>query len=368
MGMALKKRAGLSRISSINKLANQLMPVFQGYRPHSTIDISTCSGKGLTTELALASLLFEAYEIAVAERVRCQSIVLSSRKMVDSKMDHVPVGSLGQVGFCEDKAVEWIPVKDFDTDTWVYAPIASLYFHPGIFSATSNGLATGLSFYESLMYGLLEVVERHAHTWALLRKRAFSVRNYKSQISAELKDELLSLQEQGVQVEINDISTELGIPCFYSVFVEPTLDGMRSFNSGVACHLDKKTALESAISEALQSRAVSVSGSREDLNEKHSAIGDSRVFSFWYSSDSKEQRDFDDIISLTAISSLSAINLILETVRKNDKSLGRYLYYTYPSENGTYVTRSIIEGAEQFGLCRHRFGQSVFNYLKGSIG
>ncbi len=316
----------------------------------------------------MASLLFEAYELSVAEIDRRECITLSSQEIEDRKLSHVRLDRLGFANYCRDQLVEWIPIKDFDTDSWIYVPSESLFFRKkGIFRSSSNGLATGLSFYESIFHGLLEVVERHAHTWALLKKRALSVTNYLDFLSPGLKDELAWLEGIGVTIEINDISDELGIPCFYSVLADPTLIGMRAFNSGISCHVNKVTALESSILEALQSRAVAISGSREDLDKKHSAKGNPDLFSFWYKPENKLRKDFIDISSMDMTSYCTAIKKILEAAREKDNSLRRFLYYTYPSGEGTYVTRSILESAEQFGLCRDRIGLSVANFLKSVL-
>jgi ribosomal protein S12 methylthiotransferase accessory factor YcaO len=117
------------------------------------------------------------------------------------------------------------------------------YDEPALFSALgSTGLATGLTPAQARLNGLLEVIERDADLTRVFRwEDCFFLAAADSAVQRLLDD----YRRQGTHLFFQDITHDLGIPC-YRCFVIAQ-DG--TVARGTAGHLDGRRALISAMTE-----------------------------------------------------------------------------------------------------------------------
>ncbi|HLZ26172.1 MAG TPA: YcaO-like family protein [Chloroflexota bacterium] len=135
------------------------------------------------------------------------------------------------------------------------------------FQTTSNGLASGCAFIEALTVGLLEVIERDAVACcgvaarlgrATPRVRVESANNFP--LAAELLDQLTNA---GVHAIVYDCTVDTCVPVYRAVLYEAA-ERRVGLAEGWGAHLDAELALVRALTEAAQSRAVSIAGARDD--------------------------------------------------------------------------------------------------------
>lgn len=356
--------AGISRVSRIDGLTGLDIPIFSVTRPQSRTAITLTSGKGTTVEESRLSGLFEAIEIAAAE-INLAEMVTSLPALRASRIPHVDFERLCAAP--TDLVIPWTKTREFTTGEEVWAPASAVGMLPveGVFLPTSNGLASGLSFNEALFHALLEILERHAYSLALVHRAGVSVD------LASLNDPFLNSvtakgQTQDLKIESKDLSEWIGIPCFYSLFFSENEEDSHLIGGGIGCHLDPVIALRRAVTEAVQSRAAAISGAREDLTESERRRGKDfestrDLFRFWY-------EPTPQLKKLTPLSEIpkdmnEAIQWTLSRARAADPSLGRFLYRELPAPPGIHVVRAILENAELFGLQRDRIGARIRKVL-----
>ncbi|HIC90646.1 MAG TPA: hypothetical protein EYP21_01000 [Syntrophaceae bacterium] len=84
---------------------------------------------------------------------------------------------------------------------------------------TSNGLASGNTMDEAKLHGLLEYIERDSEKIMLYsQERCFS-------LEAEnpvVRDILNAGRERGIHVQILELTSEFGIPCYKAFIQSPT--------------------------------------------------------------------------------------------------------------------------------------------------
>jgi ribosomal protein S12 methylthiotransferase accessory factor len=129
--------------------------------------------------------------------------------------------------------------------------LASLYYRPSssrwIGDADSNGCASGSSFEEAVLHGILELVERDALGIWWFNQVVRPGHNARAIGDPLCRRVCSQLEEQGWQVWVEDITTDLGIPVFVALGAR---QGGRIH--GVAAHLHAPTALRQAMSELWQ--------------------------------------------------------------------------------------------------------------------
>jgi len=109
----------------------------------------------------------------------------------------------------------------------------------------STGLAAGATLAQAKLAALLEVIERDSEALGFyLPQKCFRLNPQKS-ASTPFTRLLSKLEQAGIQVTFQDLTTELGIPC-YKAFVE-TLEG--EIFKGTGANLDAQKALVAALTE-----------------------------------------------------------------------------------------------------------------------
>jgi ribosomal protein S12 methylthiotransferase accessory factor len=106
----------------------------------------------------------------------------------------------------------------------------------------STGLAAGNTVEEAKVSALLEVVERDADAvMPYDLDLCFTLESYSPQIASLLTD----YRSKGIQIQFQDISPKIGIPCYRCFVIKP--EG--KIATGAAAHLDGKRAIISAMTE-----------------------------------------------------------------------------------------------------------------------
>lgn len=363
LGESLMKYSGISRLSRLDSLTDFSLPIYQGARPAAKTEVTVCGGKGMTAEESRTSALFEGMEIAAAEvPLPCLS---ARRSELSSWGPVVDLNSLGVYDPQVDPEYEWTPMKDLLTEREVFVPscFVGLDNAKVPLRANTHGLASGTSFGEALLHAFLEVIERHNFSHALAYKKALSVK------IEEAGDESIAAliseaARAGLKFEVKDTTWPTGIPSHFALLFNLEEQDSHLIGGGLGCHIDPRISIRRAMLEALQSRAVSVAGGREDLERQPRAQGDRfdqvrKTYEFWYAPTAERVDVGPPLIARESQSLEYLVEQLYAHARVRDEFLGRLLYYVVPSPEGTCVVRCVLEGAELFGLFPDRPGPRI---------
>jgi oxazoline/thiazoline synthase len=257
--------------------------------PDALVQPGVCSGRGLSADEAKAACLAEAVERyslsfrgdepRVTARycdlgeaaIHPNRVLLFSETQFAGREDwnrrHGPDEAVPEK-LDEGEEIEWIKGWSLTSRHPRFLPmaLASLHYRPPgspwIGNADSNGCASGSSFEEAVLHGILELVERDALGIWWFNQAA------RPRLEIGATDDPLcrrvcsQLEEQGWQVWAEDITTDLGIPVVVAL-------GARQggWIHGAAAHLHPATALRHAMCELWQlSRAPARPGSPPSLH------------------------------------------------------------------------------------------------------
>jgi ribosomal protein S12 methylthiotransferase accessory factor len=167
--------------------------------------------------------------------------------------------------FDESRAIEWTPAWSLTHAEPRWLPTRFCYFEyadhaPGddgdnVFcKPDSNGCASGSTFEEAVLQGLLELVERDscAMWWYnRVRRPAFDLRTFDSAILRRL-ERFCADRRRGLTVL--DATTDLGIPV--AIALSWSLETGNSIALGLGAHLDVGVAIDRALAEVVQMMAL----------------------------------------------------------------------------------------------------------------
>ncbi len=271
--------AGLTRLSHITHLDRLGIPVTQAIRPNS-YSLTVSGGKGLTLTAALASAAMEALEMYCAETAPVARFELSYLELAQ-RYPHIPLVDLP---LCQHSLFQveqpqwWCLGWDLIQQQQVAVPWECVildyrlrqgnWSHLLSFEMSSNGLASGNHLLEAITAGLLELVERDAITCCSLAQSQVGFR--KPQVKLETIDcpQIQSLLQKfttaGLEIYLFDCTIDTGIPVYEALCFAPTQEAI-AMGIGCGAHLDPKIAMARALTEAAQTRAAAISGTRDDF-------------------------------------------------------------------------------------------------------
>ena len=271
---------GITRIADVTGLDCIGIPVVMVVRPNSR-SIAVSQGKGLDLWAAKASGLMESVEGYHAEYMTSLPLKYDSYAELSRTHRLADVSEMAREDPClfhHDRPLLWIEGFDLLAEEAVWVPyelVHTIYtvdktLCPGNFAASSNGLASGNHILEAISHAICEVVERDATTlWSLMseeerERRRIDLDTVDDPACREVLDKY---ERAGVMVGVWDSTTDIGLPCFECGIVDRENKGMRDLYSagGSGCHPAREIALLRALTEAAQSRAACISGSRDDL-------------------------------------------------------------------------------------------------------
>jgi len=278
-------QAGITRLADITGLDRLGIPTVLSFRPNGKT-LSVSAGKGISLAAASVSAAMEAIEVHQAEYFTLPGIRASWRDMAKNApiipLDQLPLSKNSL--FSPDWPYHWCLGWDIVAQREVATPqyivnmdrLDPRVTEMGAFHVSSNGLASGNDFLEALTSGLLEVVERDAVAVTMLpwqKGRAGLVQVRTETIGDPMLRDLLDrIAAARAEILLFDCRADTDIPVFMAILRD--LDDPRiGIYRGYGAHLDPVVAASRAITEAAQSRAVYIAGSRDDLfKQAHSHL------------------------------------------------------------------------------------------------
>jgi uncharacterized domain len=287
---------GVTRIGFIGELDDSGVIISQTFRPSSTWSTTTSSGKGGTRASAVIGGVLEEAERFAQERFspsKEENLFGSFselQKLGVSIVDPLDLDLPADTVYRQDQPIEWIPCFDLVSKQEIYAP-TSLFVHNKLdndiyFSEragrkifTTNGLASGFCAEEVLIHAICEIVERHATRLAELKTENPGLELYRPHfvdiftLPPIIRQDVDRLIAAGYEIRLQNITSEILIPTFDARLFRLD-DGVKSIvGFGWGAHPDPEVALQMAIFEAAQGRAVQIGGSREDLDLYSRSLG-----------------------------------------------------------------------------------------------
>lgn len=280
----LMRALGITRLANITGLDNIAIPVVAAIRPNGAAS-TTALGKGLDLDAARVSALMEAIETWHAEHVDCPLRMRSFATMRE-RAACIDPRTLPCTGRAPDEHEPelWVEGRDLfaQRSTWVPWPAVSLL--PGLRRAfgglvqDTNGLASGNHLLEASCHALGEVIERDC--LVLWRgQRGLHQAPDARRVELDSVDDpacrrvLDAMRDAGLAVGVWDIATEIGVPAYACLAVEPPDGRLRVMTAdmGSGVHLSPRIALLRALTEAVQARVTFVAGARDNLTREHYA-------------------------------------------------------------------------------------------------
>jgi len=269
------KKMGFTRFADITWLDRIGIPVINAIRPVES-GLSVSHGKGITKEDAMASALMESIERYHAF-YKPVDFFWDSYENIKNCFNTI---DLQNIPLCKHSVFHpknnepWTTGWDIVNKTEVVVPLAlvsmkKLEYELDSFFRSTNGLAASANFVEALSQAILEVIERDATTLASLdAKRRKSCVLFKRVVPEVLKQFdivkylLRKIEKANIFWVLYDCTCDTKIPVF-----ECHLIDLENPNfllcKGMGASLNIETAIIRAITEAVQARAVVLSGVRE---------------------------------------------------------------------------------------------------------
>lgn len=253
---------GITRIADITGMDRIGIPVYAAIRPDSK-SLAADSGKGITRAQAKCSAVMEAIE-----RWAQDEYFIKSRAPYGTVAWKFPMvkGAVLDKDFNHHK---WLEARYWHTNDPVTVPYyhvmnyeKRLPLYEMCWQSGTNGLAAGNTRTEAILNGLYEIIERDAVTqW--VAKGAGRMINNETIDDDEVRRMNGMCLDAGVLPCICDCMADTGIPTYICILIDKRAD--IGTYKGYGCNLDSSIAVQRAFCEAAQSRAVFLSGARDDM-------------------------------------------------------------------------------------------------------
>jgi ribosomal protein S12 methylthiotransferase accessory factor len=276
--LPVARAIGVTRLADITHLDRVGIPTVLAVRPGGGW-LSVDAGKGLTTAAATASAAMECIERHHAETARLEAFDATWDELdADGLVAPVADLPLARAGLFARGATErWAWTWDVAADAPLAVPAVTLGGQPRRgrwdgerldVQVTSNGLASGNDLLEAICSGLCELIERDAVAcWGRRQRvaRRPPVRVDPAVLEWEAAHGLLArFAAAGLETIVLDVTADVAVPTFGAYLFDRHARHAGYFR-GFGTHLDPQVALARALTEAAQSRAIVVAGSRDDV-------------------------------------------------------------------------------------------------------
>lgn len=276
--LSLHEAVGISRLAEITGLDTLGVPVASAIRPAAR-SLSVMSGRGSTAEQAKVAATMEAIEAHAAENFRPTCICARYREIADRAVDphHLPHAPDAQL----DAELWWCTATGLLSGAQFMVPFESVHTDwtrpkdPSGLGMDSAGIGAGLSRDQAVRHGLLELVERDALSIATVKAIAageeipvLTPALTPAEIGSATEGLVTRLEAAGVRVHLADLCSDTGIPAIAAYLLDASPNPFRVLPvaMGAAAAPDADEAALRALTEAAQSRLVTISGSRDDLS------------------------------------------------------------------------------------------------------
>jgi YcaO-like protein with predicted kinase domain len=270
---------GITRVGRQTGLDYIGIPVWCAYTPNAK-SIVIAQGKGLTDADARTSAAMEALERAVAcdpaLDVEVASVSGLNRAGKDADLLS-PLLAQGKSIPDADDSLAFVEGRDLLSGGRIHVPLEAVCLDRTLtdcrYWQSSDGLASGNSYEETVFHGLLERIERDAHVlWRVLPETRQHARCLDPERfdDTRFKGLIAMIEEKGISLRLFDITSDVGIPV-----IAAFLGSRATLASPAARHVDvtfgcgahpcpEKAALR-AVTEVAQSRVTYISGARDDI-------------------------------------------------------------------------------------------------------
>ncbi|MBF0516260.1 MAG: YcaO-like family protein [Nitrospirae bacterium] len=368
------RTVGLTRLSDITGLDKIGIPVIASIRPDAKT-IATSSGKGTTTEAAMASGAMESIEIFHAENIDA-SVITMSYEQLRKKHNVIETRGLTLTKnsiFNIKKPEHWILGWDIANNCEVAAPMTQVSMGWSVsaqgstlsFQVGSNGLASGNHFLEALSSALFEVIERDAiscYTEAYNRRGYQLKRIDPASICYDSAVNLIERFESAhVRPVIFDFTVDTAVPVYVTYLYDLQSRHMGVYK-GSGAHLNPEIALVRSLTEAAQSRALIIAGSRDDIfRYTYSSVkinDNDAIHSYFNSAHTMSAFDRQDESTSTFEGD---IQLCIKKLKH--AGLNRIIVYDLTRPDiGIPVLRVIVPGAEGYMFMHYTQGYRATNF------
>ena len=371
------KIAGITRITEITDLDRVGLPVFSAIRPTAEDGaISIYGGKGISKDHAKASALMEGFERYSAEKQESDETIIADLNEISKKGRYIEPRSLNLPKKYEKEDISKIPIEwsishDLISDNDYYVPTNAIY-HPyipkenaqSLFKSNTNGLASGNNLEESILHGILEVIERDAWSIFELTHKNYSQINLDTIENDIINDALLKFENEGIKIKLMDFTADIDIPTIAASADDTVLKDPGLLTLGMGSHLNPEVAVLRALTEVAQSRATQIHGSREDTVRADFAreAGYERMkrINKYYFKQEENQINLSDIEDKSTSFITQDIDVVKEELIAHDISKILYTDLTRP-EIDVSVVRVVIPEMELYSIDPERAG---YRFLK----
>ena len=257
------------------------IPTILAMRPNAPT-LSNSSGKGFTKSAAMVSAAMEGIELFCAEeeqRFQFEMVTASYNDLLSDGITlpepdllALSLHSLFNPQVEERWAIGWdlIGQREMAVPFEMVTMVPALGDTPARFNFQigSNGLASGNVFLEAVCSGLSEVIERDSVTcsnFASGYDLSLLARLDTVTIPYDSVQELLSrLSAKGISAIAFDCTVDTNVATYEVYLVDNDIPSTGLFR-GYGAHLHPEIAMLRAFTEAVQSRAVYIAGSRDDM-------------------------------------------------------------------------------------------------------
>lgn len=373
---------GATRVTDTTRLDTIGLPVFAAIRPHAGAgSVSVTSGKSLDSTAARVGALAEAFELASAGYVPGQSILHHldfdafrdrcgyspwSLPVRISQLDRIRKGP-------PDGTLTFVPCDVLDDASPSLLPAVLAYFPYhcdlglDLYGMSTNGVASGNSFEEAVLHGLLEVVERDIISFTTLgapTRRVETIDNDDVQVVMD------AVRGAGCDIEIVFAPNAFGIPTFSAFLFDGPPSNLPVF-VGHGTHLLKDIAILRACTEAVQSRLTHIHGARDDILAYHSRWCGLNWRQKQELTDKIRQRNrreapinYGEIADAGTPSTIGAA-LELTTSALHRQRLSHICVFRFPNRvTGMHAVRVVVPGLEFYASDRVRIGERLLSYAR----
>ncbi|ENN88462.1 hypothetical protein RHSP_81237 [Rhizobium freirei PRF 81] len=268
---------GITRVGRQTGLDRIGIPVWCAYAPNSKA-IVVAQGKGLDDISAKTSAVMEAIERSVATQPHCSTLMASAGDLAMSGHAMDCLDGLLAVGAQPVETtdqIRWSKAHDLAKNASIFVPFEAVHLDrtnvSPRFWVSSDGLASGNTWHEAVLHGLLERIERDA---CVLWDVGGPARRYARRIDPH------SIEDDGIcemlekifsadfDLALFDVTSDLSVASVAALLRPKGDDGSLRYvdlTMGAGASLSSDVAVARAISEAVQSRMTFIAGARDDL-------------------------------------------------------------------------------------------------------
>jgi len=318
---------GISRLADLSYLDGSInLYIYSAVRPNAK-SLTTSMGKGVTIDEAKCSALMESIETFYAEEVLPDITTTSFKEIAYRNLMILNPNEIRDVArISEDFSLDWCFGKLLNSQKDILIPHVFLSLNSNqvmtkLVGQNSDGLASGNSFDEAIVYSFWELNER------------ISLKNDKLYLDVDRKyysSYINDILSASFFIYRNEFDLPV-IGCY--ICNQNPVDNQIIF-AGYSCRSNLHDAVLNALFEAIQSKVGIISGVRDDI--------DSRCYSFSSKRLNGIQSDMIDTLSfcpfVTQMPINSEINKLKGLLSKHQKDLAYYIY----QQNDITILKSFL--------------------------